>query len=171
MTGPGPSLGSPVRLEGDGLVLREWRRADLGAMAELCDDPEIARWTPLPSPFTAADARLRLERSAQPDRLLLAITVDGERPLGEVLLLRTGELGYLVGAAHRGRGLAGRALRLLRDHGHGLGLPVLRLRIEAGNAPSAAVARAAGFARTHPAAEVVESGGRSCVLDVWEHRA
>lgn len=164
------SAGSPVQLGGAGLVLREWEERDLLAMVEICDDPDVAHWTPLSTPFTLEVAELRLRRAAQPDRLLLAITTDGEQPLGEVLLLATGELGYLVGSAHRGQGLAGRALGVLRDHAHGLGLSMLRLRIEGENAPSARVARAADFVLVESAAEVVESKRRSCVLDVWEHR-
>lgn len=169
----GPDLHAhPVRLDGDGLVLREWHEGDLEAMVALFDDPEVAHWTPLPTPFGPAEARARLESAALPDRLLLAVTEDGGQPYGEVLLKAPDELGYVLGPAHRGRGLASRALVLLRDHCHAAyGTQVLRLEIEQDNAPSAAVARRAGFILAQPAAHEVMSKGRRCVLDVWEHRA
>jgi RimJ/RimL family protein N-acetyltransferase len=151
-------------------VLREWDEGDLPAMVELFDDPEVARFTPLPSPFTLGDARERLARARQDDRLLLAVTTDGERPRGEVLLTATGELGYAIGADHRGRGLAARALALLRDHAHeALGMPVLRLRIEPGNAASAATARRAGFRPSDAPEEPIENKGRSTTIRTWEH--
>lgn len=161
--------GRPVRLAAPGLVLREWGERDLQLMVELFDDPEIALHTPLPSPFTLADAEERLTRAQQSDRLLLAVTTDGERPLGEVLLTASGELGYMVGARHRGQDLAARALVLLRDHAHTIGLAVLRLKIEPANVASAAVATTAGFQLARAGADVVENKGRRCILDVWEH--
>ena len=159
-------------LVGPGLVLREWQQRDLPDMVELFDDPDIGWRTPLPTPFTPADAAARLLRAREPDRLMLAVTTDGRQPLGEVLLSADGELGYLLGRQHRGQGLASRALLLLREHAHRtVGLPVLRLRIEPDNQASIAVARRAGFRLTRPAAEVVEQKGRRAVLDVWEHTA
>jgi RimJ/RimL family protein N-acetyltransferase len=164
------SAGRPVLLTGEGLVLREWAENDIQAMVELFDDPDIAKRTPLPSPFTLDEARDRLAKAKQSDRLLLAVTTDGQRPLGEVLLIAPGELGYMIGARHRGAGLAARALVLLRDHAHqALGLPVLRLKIEPDNVASAEVARRAGFRLKEEGAEVVENKGRRCILDVWEH--
>jgi RimJ/RimL family protein N-acetyltransferase len=139
-------------------------------MVELFDDPDIALRTPLPTPFTADDARDRLTRSALSDRLMLAVTTDGERPLGEVLLTASGELGYMLGQPFRGQGLAARALALLRDYAHQeVGLAVLQLRIEPDNRTSAAVAERAGFRLSTPAAEVIEHKGRRTVLDVWQH--
>lgn len=95
-----------VRLTGAGLVLREWDRSDVPAMVELFDDPDIAYRTPLPSPFGLSEAHAYVERARgdaarSGGRLQLAITTDGERPLGEVLLSREyGTVGYVVGAAH-----------------------------------------------------------------------
>ena len=169
---PGFESGScgPLRLEGNGLVLRCWTAADLPVMVELFDDPDIARWTPLPSPFTAADARARLLKSRRSDLILLAITTDGTRPLGEVMVTATGSMGYAVGADHRRQGMAARALLLLRDHaGASLGLRVLRLEIEPDNVASAAVARAAGFRLVPSGRRTAEGKGRRYVLDVWEH--
>ncbi|MFJ8672047.1 GNAT family N-acetyltransferase [Streptomyces sp. NPDC093589] len=49
-TPPSDFPAEPVRLEGQGLVLREWGESDLPDLAELYDDPEISRWTPVASP-------------------------------------------------------------------------------------------------------------------------
>ncbi|WP_405856234.1 GNAT family N-acetyltransferase [Streptomyces sp. NBC_01515] len=52
---PAPAtLPAQLRLTGEDLVLREWTENDLPAMTELFDDPEIAHWTPLASPFDTA---------------------------------------------------------------------------------------------------------------------
>ena len=47
----------PLRLTGTGVVLREWRHDDLADLVELLDEPEIARWTPMPSPFESRKLR------------------------------------------------------------------------------------------------------------------
>ena len=160
----------PGRLRGQGVVLRPWQSEDAPAMVAIFDDPDVALRTPLPAPFTPADAEERLRRAMWPDRLLLAVTTDGGAPLGEVLLTAGGELGYAIGRAHRGRGLATRALVVLRDHAHdAVGIPVLHLRIEAENRASTAVAERAGFALDPSATTVVEHRGRRCVLDTWRH--
>jgi len=157
-------------LIGPGLVLREWQQRDLPDMVELFDDPDVGLRTPLPSPFTPADAAARLLRASEPDRLMLAVTTDGRQPLGEALLTADGELGYLMGRQHRGQGLATRAVLLLREHAHRtVGLAVLRLRIDPDNRASVAVAQRSGFHLARPAAETVDHKGRRITLDVWEH--
>ncbi|MBT2206964.1 MULTISPECIES: GNAT family N-acetyltransferase [Actinomadura] len=164
-----------VSLSGDGLVLREWRDDDLDTLVELFDDSEVARWTPLASPFDRAAAARYLARvrdnQARGERLHLAITTDGGEPKGEVMLNRvTGTIGYAIGAAHRGRGLAVRALRLLTDHAHEAdGLPRVYLEIEQSNAASAAVARAAGYTLTDALPVMVEDKGRQHNLLTWVH--
>ena len=160
----------PVRLVGDGLVLREWEERDLPLMAELLDDPDVALWTPLPTPFTAEQARLRLERSRRRDPLQLAVTTDGDLPLGEVVLMSTGHLGYVLGARHRGQGLAARAVALLREHAHDVGHEAVRLQISEGNLASEALARRTGFRLVPGEDEVVVDKGRTHRLRTWEHR-
>lgn len=159
-----------MRLGGDGVVLREWEERDLPRMVELFDDDEVARWTPLPTPFTLAEARARLDRSRRRDPLQLAITTDGDEPLGEVMLMSTGHLGYALGPRHRGKGLAARAVVLLRDHGHDVGYDVVRLQISEHNEASNALARRTGFCRVPGGDEVVVSKGVAHRLETWEHR-
>jgi RimJ/RimL family protein N-acetyltransferase len=166
--------GTGLRLVGSGLVLREWDRGDLAVMVELFDDPDIAYRTPLPSPFDSAVAQAYLDRARSDDgRIQLAITTDGERPLGEVLLSRqAGSLGYAVGAAHRGQRLAVRAVQLLTAYAHDVeNIPRVVLEIEPDNAASSAVARGAGYRLTDRRPSPVADKGRSYTLLTWEHLA
>lgn len=167
-------------LTGEDLVLREWTENDLPAMTELFDDPGIAHWTPLASPFDEAAARayLATARRARAEglRIQLAITADGQLPLGEVLVIRedanggAASLGYSVGAAHRGRHLGARALKVMTAYAHQvMGLRQLTLSIEAENAASAAVARAAGYHLTDEPPIATVSKGRSLALRTWAH--
>src|SRR5690242_5840799 len=80
----------PLTLAGSGIVLREWRAGDLDDLVVMLDDPDIARWTPMPSPFDVEAGIAYLKRAYQGrstgQRIQLAITRDGGLPLGEVLL-------------------------------------------------------------------------------------
>lgn len=89
-------------LTAHGLRLREWTSGDLAAMRELFDDPDVAYRTPLESPFDQAAARRYLDNAhrarKENKRLHLAITIDDQQPLGEVLLNQTtGSISYVVG--------------------------------------------------------------------------
>lgn len=183
LSGPGVGrvcLPEEVRLRGHGVVLREWKDGDLGAMVKLFDDPEVAYWTPLVSPFGPQAARAYLERARQRraagERLQLAITVDGGEPVGEVLLMLSGlgldvaEIGYSVGAAYRGQGLASRAVRVMTEFAReSVGVSRLLLEIEAGNAASVAVARASGYRLTDAPPVPSEEKGRPIALRTWEY--
>ncbi|MEU8837296.1 GNAT family N-acetyltransferase, partial [Streptomyces sp900116325] len=164
-----------LRLVADGLVLREWTSNDLAVMQGLFDDPDVAYRTPLKSPFDQA-AAVHYLHSAQraqrnSDRIHLAITTDGRMALGEILLNRaTGSIGYMVGASHRGQGLAARALRMMTDFAHtAAALPRVLLEIEPDNHPSIAVARSAGFRQSNSPHETVTDKGRTYDLLAWEH--
>lgn len=168
-----------VRLNGEDLVLRDWIEDDVALMPGLFDNPAVARFTPLPSPFDATEAKAHYDkgivRRAEGVGLRLAITDDGGEPLGEVVLFLPeeesgpAELGYAVGPAHRGRDLAARSLRVLTAYALELGLGPLRLQIDAQNAASEAVARRAGYvpADVPPKAEVEK--GVEITLLTWEY--
>lgn len=137
-----------------GIVLREWRRADGPATVRLVDDPEIRRWLPiLPNPYGPTDAEeyialARVELTAG-TAVRLAVTVDGA--LAGSIDLRIGNqgsavIGYWVGAAVRGRGVATAATRLLCDFGfEALGLRRVELTAVVDNVASRRVADKAGF--------------------------
>ncbi|WP_329587261.1 GNAT family N-acetyltransferase [Streptomyces sp. NBC_01005] len=169
-----------VRLAGQNIVLREWDEADIPALIEMYDDPEIDRWTPVPSPFDEDAARAYFGRAraarAEGRLIQLAITADGGQPQGEVLIWwddpddRDIELAYGVGSRFRRRGLASAAVTVATGYAlqHCEARRVL-LRIEAGNAPSAAVARSAGFAPTTDELVEREAKGRRVLLRTWCH--
>jgi RimJ/RimL family protein N-acetyltransferase len=154
-------------------VLREWTPGDLPAMTGLFDDPEVAYRTPVASPFglAAADAYLQMIQRARADgtRLHLAITVDGSRPCGEVLLnLAMNSIGYSVGAAFRGRSLARRAAALMTFYAHhALGMTQVRAQIEPDNHASIAVAEKIGYCLSDEGPEQVEDARRSYTLLTW----
>ncbi|WP_405691281.1 GNAT family N-acetyltransferase [Streptomyces sp. NBC_00057] len=168
-----------IRLSGDGILLREWAESDLPALVELYDDPEIDRWTPVPSPFDARAAReyltkAREGREEERKKAQLVITTDGEQPRGEVLLFhseldaRDVELAYGVGSQHRRQGLASRAVKMMADYAcRQLGARQVLLRIETGNSPSVAVARATGFQLTDDEPITREAKGRQVKLLTW----
>ncbi|GAA4921535.1 GNAT family N-acetyltransferase [Actinoplanes utahensis] len=170
----------PLRLTGTGIVLREWRWEDLDDLVALLDEPDIARWTLMPSPFDVPAGLAYLRRAHQGrvngSRIQLAITADGGRPLGEVLLFNVGaeareaELGYLVGRPFRRQGLATAALSLLTGYAvDTLRLRRLLLRIDRGNSGSTSVARRCGY---RPAAEpLIEQAGPygPVHLGTWEY--
>jgi RimJ/RimL family protein N-acetyltransferase len=145
----------------DGVItLRAKREEDLDAITAALQDPEIPRWTRVPSPYTLEIAQ---EWFVQSEALRLAgehlnlLTVDAETGalLGSVGLMRdaalpgVGELGYWTAKEARGRGLCVRAVVLLRDWGVAtLGLRRVEILVDAENAPSRRVAEKAGFTDT-----------------------
>jgi RimJ/RimL family protein N-acetyltransferase len=159
-----PPLALPDPPLSDGVIaLRRWTAADVPAIVEACQDPEITRWTLVPSPYGEKDARAYLERVADGwdagVRGSFAV-VDGAGGGHGTLLGATGleaidwdqraaDVGYWVAAPARGHGVATRAVELLAGWAFGpLGIERLELRTDAGNAASQAVAARAGFTRS-----------------------
>ena len=134
-----------------------------GLFACLSTDPEIARWTRVPWPYTRAHLRAYLDdaqRSVASGRDLLYVVGTPERDdvLGCVGLHRIGatpqprssfrpnEVGYWLAESARGKGLMTRAVRVVSRHGLlSLGLPVLLLQTKVGNVASQAVALRCGY--------------------------
>ena len=141
-------------------MLRPKRREDVDAITAAVQDPEIPRWTFVPSPYTRADAEAFLERSAEEEAAgtsinLLAVDAEDDRLLGSFSLMELdlepgyGEIGYWVAAEARGRGVATRAVRLLADWAREeLGLTKIDVLPHKDNAPSRRVAEKAGFRDT-----------------------
>ena len=147
------------------LTLRRWRPDDLDALVAACQDPEIPRWTSVPSPYTDDTGRWFLGRcdewwDAGTD-LPLAI-VDTGGLLGATGIHRIGadadapgldgladEVGYWLAAGARGRGVVTRAVVLLTAWCFTtLDRPTLWLRAHPDNERSLAVARRCGFRDT-----------------------
>ncbi|MEU3404580.1 GNAT family N-acetyltransferase [Streptomyces sp. NPDC006670] len=175
MSSSASSLPERIELSGEGLVLRDWTEADVSAMPGLFDHPDIAYWTPIVTPFDETAARTRLVRDRELRRegttILLAITLDGATPLGEIMLRRAPEgteIGYAVGPAHRGQGLAARAVRVMAAYAfEQWGAERVILELEAENAASVAVAGKAGFRLLDVPPITGEEKGRPYTLQTW----
>lgn len=150
-------LRAPTLSDGE-VGLRALRPADIPALVEACRDPEIPRWTRVPSPYLREDAERFLAITATEatagEGIALAVTAAAEdRLIGTIGLMDIradrGEIGYWIAAPERGRGVATRAVTLLSDWAHGqLGLRELRILAHRDNRPSQRVAESAGFADT-----------------------
>jgi RimJ/RimL family protein N-acetyltransferase len=146
----------PTLDDGD-IILRPKRPQDADAVTMACQDPEIQRWTMVPSPYTREHAVAHLaevDRQAAAGRAvgLHAVGADGEL-LASISLIgldaATPQIGYWVAAGARRRGVATRAVRMLAAWGHGeLRLQRIELLVHRDNAASQRVAERAGFTAT-----------------------
>jgi RimJ/RimL family protein N-acetyltransferase len=124
----------------------------------LMDDPEVIRNTRVPSSPPKGFAGRWIGRYTRgwEDGSCAGFAILGESGtfLGFVAIVdldlpaRQGEIGYVVAREARGRGVAGRALRLVTAWAFdGLRLERVELRIDVGNEPSIRVAERAGYRR------------------------
>ncbi len=144
----------------DGVVsLRGFDEDDIPAVVAACQDPEIPRWTVVPTPYTERDARawieshdlLRITGNAMPMAIIDSATrlLAGSCGLHELdWRSHKGEIGYWVVREMRGLGTATRAVRLLSRWALlELGLARLELFADVNNEASQRVALNAGFVR------------------------
>jgi RimJ/RimL family protein N-acetyltransferase len=142
---------------GDGrLLLRPWQAGDAAACAEMCADPDIVKWIPVPVPYTYEDGvewvgdAERKWRELNEANFAVCDSAGGELTgsLGvRVDVAReSGEFGYLVRREARHTGVASGAVRLLVawcfDE---LGLGRLQIRADAANDMSRRVIETCGF--------------------------
>src|SRR5688500_507818 len=111
-------------MQDGGVRLEPLGSAHLEGLAELGRDPDVQRFTYVPSPWVEGFERTWLQRYDQPNgqRAGFAIVDDaGGEFLGMAALVRLdkdaleAEAGYIVAPGARGRGVAVCALRLLTD--------------------------------------------------------
>ena len=146
---------TPADLRDGVITLRTPREDDIPAIIEACHDPEIARWTMVPSPYTEDDARAFVAGTHRPageeevallitdaatDELLGAIGLRVDEPTG------VGDIGYWIKRDARGRGVAVRSVRLLVIWAFAArGLARLEVLAAVENTASRRVAERAGF--------------------------
>ncbi|MFI7098385.1 GNAT family N-acetyltransferase [Streptomyces sp. NPDC050161] len=171
----------PVTLTTERLVLRPFAPSDAAAVHAACQDPDIPRWTPVPSPYSFQDAEIfvgtRCPESWRQDTeysFAVCSRQDGAL-IGAMSLVRLAqlrapghqaELGYWTAKERRGRGYTAEAARAVaRWAFHDLGVERLEWLAEAGNEGSRAVARKAGFHMEGTLrAKLVRAGTRR---DMW----
>lgn len=178
-----PRVSDPIVLPdpplSDGRVtLRAWTVQDVPAIVEMCEDPDVIRFTSVPVPYDADDARLWLDlhpaRLAAGDGAAFAITEAGDDTavgsIGVRVLHDQGaaETGYHIVADRRGRGLATAALRLLARWTLAE-LPVGRLQLTThlDNPASQRVAENAGFTREGVLRSWADQRGERVDLVMW----
>jgi len=162
--------------DGD-VVLRPWRLEDVPRVTQICQDPEIARWTLVPSPYDESHARTWIEQTLRDwdDRAHAAFAVtDGGGEVVGAMGLRlhrqysvNASIGYWVAREARGRGVATIALRLLARWAlEEARLPRLELVTDPGNAASQKVAERAGFRREGVLRSYIERRGTrvDCIM-------
>ena len=136
-------------------TIRPWRDSDLESLVRHADNPRIAgnMRDRFPHPYTEADARAWLRNEAGLEaRLRWAIDVDGAAVGGIGLMpheyeeRHTMELGYWLGEAYWGRGIATEAVRAMVEYAF-REFDIVRLEagVYEGNDASRRVLERAGF--------------------------
>lgn len=153
-----PTDGLPV-LESARLRLRAFRDDDLHDLFAVHADPEVMRYWSFPAWTELEQARPRLENAksgCDPARLLCWAMAkrDDDRLIGGVTLFAIqseqgrAEIGYSLGSAHWGQGLAREALQLVLDHAFGaLQLRRVEADIDPRNEASVRLIERLGFVR------------------------
>jgi len=166
----------PVLTEGT-VRLRPHRDDDVDAMVEMCRDPDFARWTSVPQPYTRDHAK----------RFVREIVAEGWRDGGfrgwaieapdaagrqryagnvDVRGVPVADIGFGLHPWARGRGLMTRAVRLAVQWAFDRGdVAAVHWRADVGNLPSRRVAWACGFAFHGTVPKLLAERGD--VVDAW----
>lgn len=147
----------PITLTTERLLLRTFAEDDADEVFRLCQDADIQRWTPIPSPYERQHAidfvgQLVPEGWRTGTMFTFAVVpVAGGPVMASVAvtlrtLSGTWEVGFWLGREYRGRGIMTEAVdALARWSFSRLGATRLEWRAEIGNGASRAVAARAGF--------------------------
>jgi len=148
----------PVELRSRRLLLDQPTTADSDLIVEYCGDPVFEHTMTLPWPYTVADADFFVNEYVRTGwstdaEYTWALRHDGQF-LGVIgYRFNRSDIGYWLGAPHRGKGYMPEALSAVTDWLFELGVERLGWECVVGNVASAAVARKAGltFTGTAPA--------------------
>jgi len=117
-------LDGVVTLTDSVVTLRPWRSDDAPAVFLACQDPLIARFIPIPQPYTEDDARTfvevrRQDWATKDERSFAIVDAATDELLGSIArhgpFGHRAAFGYWLVPRSRGRGVATRALRLITD--------------------------------------------------------
>lgn len=146
----------PTILTTERLLLRPFKPGDTDAVLRACQDPDIQRWTSIPSPYRREHAEGFVCRIV-PDGWRLdtvyafaVLARDSAELVAAMSSITRGEgaaeIGFWAAKPHRGRGYVTEALRAVAHWAFTrAGVERLEWRAEVGNDASRAVAEKAGF--------------------------
>jgi len=135
------------------VTIRPWRQSDAQRLHELADDPEVVRWmSEIPSPYTMEIAQSWIASAARDNPpKFFAIELDGIVVGGAGIEPRIGShragvaiVGYWLGRAYWGRGIATEAVRQIVKLGLA-GFRRLQASVYEPNVASARVLEKCGF--------------------------
>jgi RimJ/RimL family protein N-acetyltransferase len=140
------------------VTLRTIGDDDIDALVRTCRDPDVVRWTRVPSPYDESDARaFRAQMEERRDGGTIVDTAIADAATDEYLgsidlridrANRRGDIGYMVSPWARRRGVAVRAVKLMTQHGfEQLRLGRIEIVVHVDNPASQGVAERAGFER------------------------
>jgi len=161
----------PYELSSGDLLLSAPTEDDVDRITEICQDPDIQRWTTIPSPYRREDAVGFVEnvvrdgwQSGSPT-WAVRVTDDGVTRLVGMIGISDvahgkGELGYWLAPEARGSGVMSRAVGLVLDDAFGdLGLDLLEWKAGVGNWASWRVVWRHGFRKEGTVRGLVASRG------------
>ncbi|MFC7406824.1 GNAT family N-acetyltransferase [Georgenia alba] len=166
-----------LRSDDDAVLLSAPTAEDVDRITEICQDPDIQRWTTVPSPYAWADAEGFVStvvpggwRDGSPTWAIRVPDDGGTRLVGMVSLSDVadgkGEVGYWLAPDARGAGVMSAAVGLVLDEAFGsLGLDVVQWRADLGNWASWRVVWRHGFRKEGTVRALNHSRGEW--LDGW----
>lgn len=147
----------PITLTTERLLLRSFTPKDTKAVHQACQDPDIQRWTTVPSPYEHQHASEFTERMV-PDGwrngtmcTFAVLPREGGPLMASVAVTMrtfsgTWEIGFWTGKEHRGRGVMAESVTAVSHWAFmRLGATRMEWRAEVGNTASRAVAEKVGF--------------------------
>jgi RimJ/RimL family protein N-acetyltransferase len=176
------ALPDELRLESDGVVLRDWREEDALALASICGEWDVCAFTSVPWRYSEHEAlawveRQRRKRTAGTALALAIQAPDDDRALGNVNLAgfdvdgREATIGYWLVPEARGRGLATAAAALLIGWGlRTFGLERIEFAILPENLASQRVAERVGATPEGIRERSHQAEGQWWDMTVWSVR-